>query len=456
MKSRIDPDVDVDSFNNVWVVWDSATWATGTGEVLYSKRDSLGGCLIRETDISNNISYSVGPKIAVDASNNIQFIWEDETPQGLGLWHAKLANDGSVIISPHIAVSGNNDLSPIGGIALNRYQEVNISWNEIAANIQITYTKLDSLGDAIIPKMHISPDSVFAYWSGIGVDSFANVHIGYRTNRTSTDSLAYTKLDKDGNILIEYKVLDSGLLPSIIVDKSQNIHIVYPHHGTTNWVINYLKLDQQGNIIVWPKTLSPTHHYSMNPHIAMDSLQYLHVVWNFNNWVDTMGIMYTKLDTLGNFVIPPMPVVYWPIAIYPALPRIAVDRNNRLHLVWMDQRLDSAATEDIFYKRGENEQTVRELERLKAQQKPQICAFPNPFTTQTKISFSLSQETEKGKIEIFDILGRRVREFFINNRSGTIQWDGVDDSGAILPSGVYFMRLSHAKSSQSVTVVLLR
>ncbi|MEO0205550.1 MAG: hypothetical protein ABIL22_02610, partial [candidate division WOR-3 bacterium] len=73
-----------------------------------------------------------------------------------------------------------------------------------------------------------------------------------------------------------------------------------------------------------------------------------------------------------------------------------------------------------------------------------------------KITFSHFQKTEKAKIEIFDILGRRVKEFLISGCSGVIQWEGVDDGGAILPSGVYFIHLSDFKSNQSVPAILLR
>ncbi|GAI57405.1 unnamed protein product, partial [marine sediment metagenome] len=103
---RGNPDLDVDTYNNVWTVWDSGSWVNNTAEVLYSKRDSLGDSLIPETNVSNNVLYSHLQRVAVDASNNVQFIWREISPQGLGIGHAKLANDGSEIVPSHLAVSG--------------------------------------------------------------------------------------------------------------------------------------------------------------------------------------------------------------------------------------------------------------------------------------------------------------------------------------------------------------
>ncbi len=457
-KVRFYPDVDVDGFNNVWVVWDSGSWVNNTAEVLFSKRDSVGGVLIHETEVSTNVPYSYYPRIAVDGSNNIHIIWREISPLGMGLGYAKLANDGSIIVPSHLVVSGagGGESSMRPEMVMNKYKEVCIVWDEQPAGYnQMDWTKLDSMGNPVITKLKVSLDTFYAYWPGIGVDSFANSHLGYRLD-IPADQLVYTKLDKDGNILINNMLLDqSGSLPTIIADRSQNIHMVYPHHTPSGWVINYLKLDQNANILVGPKTLYEFEYCGI-PHMAMDSLQYLHIVWEDQTASGTFPIYYTKIDTLGNFAIPPMQVVYPPYTPGGGLPRIAVDRNNHLHLIWVDNRIDPN-TADIFYKRGENEETIKELARLKAQNQPKISVFPNPFTTETKIAFSLSQEIEKGKIEIFDILGRKVKEFsHLTNCQLSITWQGDDNVGNRLPSGIYFICLSVSKSNQSVPVVLLR
>ena len=455
------PDVDVDRYNNVWAVWDSATWINGTAEILYSKRDSLGNSLISETDVSNNASYSIIPRIAVDASNNVHFIWRDESPQGLGIWHAKLANSGSVIVASHLAVSGAGGLALAHEIALNKYQEVNIAWEECPSGYdQISYTKLDSLGNPLVPKIQITPVNISACWPGIGVDSLANNHLGYRTDSAGTsDRLTYSKLDKDGNILISNKILGIGLGPTLINDKNQNIHIVYDEHTTYHNAICYLKLDNNGNILVGPKAISlPQINSNLYSHMAMDSLQYLHVVWQADSNTD-VHIMYAKLDTNGNFVIPPMKIVY---PYQSGEPRIAVDRSNRLHVVWIDGRLNSGG--DIFCKRGENEMTVKEITRSKAVNFPKISVFPNPFTKETKIVFSFSrmvpsaarEENEKTQVGVYDILGRKVKEFMVEGSDGVIQWRGADSNGNRLPAGVYLLRITSAPGTQTVPVVLLR
>jgi hypothetical protein len=458
--SRMQPDVGVDGFNFIWVVWDSGTWVSGTAEILYSKRDSLGSSLIPETGVSNNPSFSHLPKVAVDASNNVHSIWRDAPPQGEGVWHAKLANDGAMVVPSHLAVSGagggSSTLRP--EMAINKYNEIHIVWDEAPSGYnQMNYTKLDSLGNPIITKIRVSPEGIYAYWPGIGVDSMANNHLAYRTDTTTVaDRLTYSKLDNNGNFLISNKILGLGLLPTIIDDRTQNIHMVYLKHTSSRNDICYLKLDNNGNIIIPSKQLNLTQHIHNNcPHMAMDSSQYLHVVWE-TEISGIFPIMYTKLDTLGNFVIPPMQVVYPPYTQGGGGPRIAVDRSNRLHLIWVDQRLNPGVSTDVFYKRGENETSVKETERLKVANLPKISVFPNPFSRETKIVFSLSCEIEKLRFEIHDVIGREVKEFIPDKADGFIIWHGTDDFGNYLPAGVYFLRVMSSVGGQSIPIILLK
>ena len=69
--------------------------------------------------------------------------------------------------------------------------------------------------------------------------------------------------------------------------------------------------------------------------------------------------------------------------------------------------------------------------------------YPNPFNPYTTINFTLAARTQVTLI-IYDILGHPVRKLIDGNRqagSHTIIWDGLDDSGNSLSSGIYFYRV---------------
>ncbi|HEX5133250.1 MAG TPA: T9SS type A sorting domain-containing protein [Candidatus Krumholzibacteria bacterium] len=70
--------------------------------------------------------------------------------------------------------------------------------------------------------------------------------------------------------------------------------------------------------------------------------------------------------------------------------------------------------------------------------------YPNPFNASTSITIQVPVATRDMQIEVFDVAGRRVRTLAGPSASATeqaIPFDGRDDAGRLLPSGVYFCRV---------------
>ena len=85
--------------------------------------------------------------------------------------------------------------------------------------------------------------------------------------------------------------------------------------------------------------------------------------------------------------------------------------------------------------------------------------YPNPFNPETAISFTLPEKSEVS-LDIYNVLGRRVIRLIENPSlpAGThkIVWDGRDQNGRSLASGVYFYRLSVGNESHSRKMILLK
>ena len=81
-------------------------------------------------------------------------------------------------------------------------------------------------------------------------------------------------------------------------------------------------------------------------------------------------------------------------------------------------------------------------------------ASPNPFRSQTIISLRVAAD-EPGAIAVLDAAGRLVRSLAAAEppNSGSVTWDGTDDTGQRLPSGVYHVR---SRAARAVPVLLLR
>lgn len=84
---------------------------------------------------------------------------------------------------------------------------------------------------------------------------------------------------------------------------------------------------------------------------------------------------------------------------------------------------------------------------------------PNPFNPTTNIRFELVSSA-RVQIQIFDVAGRQVRQLVTGEVYGPgswdVPWDGVDDSGREVGSGVYVYRLKTPEFSETKKMALLR
>ncbi len=85
-------------------------------------------------------------------------------------------------------------------------------------------------------------------------------------------------------------------------------------------------------------------------------------------------------------------------------------------------------------------------------------AYPNPFNPTTTIKFYLPKK-ENITIEIYNLLGKKVRTLTHHSyQQGyhTVQWNGRDQLGNAVSSGVYFCRMSTKGFNQMTKLTLMK
>jgi hypothetical protein len=83
--------------------------------------------------------------------------------------------------------------------------------------------------------------------------------------------------------------------------------------------------------------------------------------------------------------------------------------------------------------------------------------FPNPFNPATTIPFSISRSAEV-HLGVFDAAGREVKILVreqVPSGTHSVTWDGRDDTGKDVSSGVYFSRLLVNGGRQQMRKMLL-
>lgn len=83
---------------------------------------------------------------------------------------------------------------------------------------------------------------------------------------------------------------------------------------------------------------------------------------------------------------------------------------------------------------------------------------PNPFNPTTRITFALPVQSTV-RLIIYDLLGRRVRELWAEELPAgyhAITWDGTNDKGRAVSSGVYLYRLVAGDFDHSRKMIMLK
>lgn len=84
--------------------------------------------------------------------------------------------------------------------------------------------------------------------------------------------------------------------------------------------------------------------------------------------------------------------------------------------------------------------------------------YPNPFNPSTTIEFTSSRR-ENLHLAVYNILGREVRTLLdgpVGEGSHQLVWDGLDNKGSRVASGVYFYRLNSSSQALTKKMVLLK
>ncbi len=84
--------------------------------------------------------------------------------------------------------------------------------------------------------------------------------------------------------------------------------------------------------------------------------------------------------------------------------------------------------------------------------------YPNPFNATTSIRFSLAREGQ-ASLSVFDLLGRRIKVLQSGKLTAgqhSFVWDGRDEAGLAVTSGVYFYRLDTTEGALTRKMVLLK
>ena len=85
-------------------------------------------------------------------------------------------------------------------------------------------------------------------------------------------------------------------------------------------------------------------------------------------------------------------------------------------------------------------------------------AYPNPFNPEVTVEYELGHSEQQGSAFVTDLKGQHiktVRKFYGSKGMHKISWNGDNDHGDNVPSGLYFLSIKAGNTIKSAKILLL-
>jgi len=245
------------------------------------------------------------------------------------------------------------------------------------------------------------------------------------------------------------------LHPQIVSDGAFGALITWQDGRTNpNWDVYVQRVDAAGAAQWAPNGVALTNNYAESPVITGGASGGALVTW-----VDTRDTPTTQHNLYARAVTasgtPGFPADGTPVCTAvddQIAPRIAYSGSNAF-LTWQDRR---SGGWDIYAFMMSVTTAVGDTPA------PFTLSLgpnhPNPFLERTAMNLDLAVRRDV-KIDVFDVAGHRVRHDDLGHMNAgrrEITFDGRDDRGAALPSGVYFYRVHAGNETLTKKMVIAR
>jgi hypothetical protein len=287
------PEIAVDSGDNIHVVWVEQNF--GIKQIYYKRSVDNGMTWTGLKRLTWNTGTSESPAIDVDSSNNVYIVWEDDTSGNDEIYYMK-STDGGVTWASAKRLTWTTGASEKPAIKIDSSNNVYIVWEDnTPGNDEIYLTKSINWGITWTTK-RLTYTSGYSWDPAITTDSSSNIHIVWSDITQGYQQIFY-KISTNGGANWTTKRLTWSLKnrkhPEIAVDSSNNIHVVREDECTADYEIFYRRSTSGG--VSWQATKRITWNSgnSNDPAVANDSSNDIHIVW----YDDTPGnseIYYKK------------------------------------------------------------------------------------------------------------------------------------------------------------------
>jgi uncharacterized delta-60 repeat protein len=457
-------DIVLDRSGNIYVTGQSTGSGSGKDYVTIKYHPNGDTAWMRIYDGPSNAN-DVATAIAVDGSNYVYVTgYSDSTGTDQDYVTIKYNPNGDTAWVRRYNGPGNGDEYP-SDIAVDSSGNVYVTGYSAGSGTASDYATIKYLpnGDTAWVRRYNGPGNVNDRAWGIEIDGSGNIYVaGQSSGSGSSDDYATIKYYPDGDTawVRRYNSPKNGNDQAwhIIVDGSGNVYVTgnsdsigtgldyvtikYNPNGDTTWVRRY---NGPGNVD--------------------DRAWAIGVDGSGNVYVTGKSGGSGSLDDYATIKYYPNGDTAWvtryngPENGYDQAFSLALDSSGNVYVTGESQG-DGTDYDYCTIKYFQTSSDVKDESGDKGRPSEFVLSqnYPNPFNPTTKIEFTLAK-SDFATLQIYDLLGRKVRTLVSEELSSgykSVIWDGKNDDGKDVTSGVYFYQLKAGDFSEPKKMLLLK
>jgi sporulation protein YlmC with PRC-barrel domain len=442
-------DIAIDDEQNIWIATDYGICA------LSPSLNFIPSYVFKEWTVPYQLPSNIVKKIAVDKINNIWAI----TAQGIVRfnknfdWAVYNASNTSISLNPATVTGIDFDSDNLKWISttngLIRTNE--IDWKKYDTSNSLI--KSNNVNNIVIQKINNS-NTILNYKWVATADSGVSVFTG---GEGLYNSGGYITVMQHPLITNSLKIV--GIVNNIVVDTLAFYinNTTYPHTkiGNNTWAAEYTGSSKQTINIrfrfwhkdedtVITKTVGIGALKSVKKDYEIDddiSLSLYHDI-NDEIWVLT-EFLEDNIISIKN--------------IHNSLLNNIHFKTNAIIEYREDEYDNFKPLKDRYVKKSGEYRFLKNNVNLNKNIK--INNYPNPFNPNTNINFTIFEDNNLFKLEIFDIKGKKVKTLFqgkLASGSHNFTWNGLNENNKLVSSGVYFINLKTDNDNFVKKIVLLK
>ena len=471
-----DPAISADGSGDFILAWQD--YRKGNWDIYAQRYNPSGNPLGFNFQVNDDTgtAFQRYPVIVMDNSGNFIITWVDYRNMKISIYAQRYNSSGNPI-STNFKVNDDTGSAEqyYPSISVDKSGNFVITWQDSrnGTPADIYAQRYNSSGAPLGPNFKVNDDTGY-FWHespAIAMDGSGYFIITWRDHRNLNADIYAQRYNPSGNPMgSNFQVNDdTGTseqdFPAIAIDGSDNFVITWYDYRNGNYDIYAQRYDISGtlqgsNFKVNDDTETASQRY---PAIAMDSSGNFVITWQ--DYRSGYSDIYAqKYNSSGN----PLKINYLvPKYQYPSFeqlaPAVAVNNSN-IYFAWMVYHRGSwdiyAKVVDWIWTEVEEDQNANLPNSFELYQN-----YPNPFNPTTTIPFSLKIQgsTFKGPIpttlKIYNILGQLVKTVVNEEKlpgNYSVIWDGKDNSGKEVTSGIYFYQLKTKDYKDTKKMILLR